>query len=335
MKGFHAQALDKWYEILTIAGVDENILDGRHHPCPICGGKDRFRWDNKNGLGSYICNQCGAGDGIKLLQKIFGLNFPETLERIDTIIDKCHTIPKLQKPVIDPKIALNAVWGNSTPLTGTDPASNYLASRKISTLPGSPHNVRYCENCYHSELKTGISALVAKITNIQNKPVSIQRIYLTRTGAKRDDVQDIKKMMPATEELKGSAVRLFLPLGTEFNKTIPGLDLNGNMLGIAEGIETAIATTLLFNVATWACLSSTLMKSWTVPKEYSLTTKNTPMNIVIFGDNDKNFCGQEAAYTLAKKLHNEEYPVAVKIPPKPGQDWLDYLHEHPGKQLFY
>ena len=38
-----------------------------HQPCPLCGGKDRFRCDDKGGSGSWICNQCGAGNGLKLI----------------------------------------------------------------------------------------------------------------------------------------------------------------------------------------------------------------------------------------------------------------------------
>ena len=333
MRQFHAKANSKWYDILTTLGVQPEFLTGKHTPCPVCGGKDRFRFDDKNGLGTWFCNQCQpqAGDGIKLIQKVFGLNFRDALERIDKVIDDGTKERQAKINTVDPKIALNAVWQNSTPLTGIDPASRYLNSRKLHIKPG---NIKYNENCYHSELKTGISALVAKITNINNKPISIQRIYLTRAGKKRDDVQDVKKIMPATEPLQGSAIRLFLPSGGDFNNTVPGLDLNKNMLGIAEGFETAIATTILFNIATWACLSSTLMKNWTVPKEHSFTNHHIPMHIVIFGDNDKNFCGQEAAYMLARKLYGEEYPVTIKIPPEPGQDWLDYLHKNPGKQLF-
>ena len=26
-----------------VAGISADILDGDHHPCPKCGGKDRFR----------------------------------------------------------------------------------------------------------------------------------------------------------------------------------------------------------------------------------------------------------------------------------------------------
>jgi putative DNA primase/helicase len=315
MRQFHAKANSKWYDILTTLGVREEFLTGKHTPCPICGGKDRFRFDDKDGLGTWFCNQCQpqAGDGIKLIQKVFGINFIEALERIDKVIDDGAKKRQINFNTIDPKIVLNKVWQSGLPLKPQDPVLKYLSSRKLHLRP---NNVRYCEQCYHSELKTGIPALIAKITNIENKPVSIQRIYLTLEGKKRTDIQDIKKIMPGTESLQGSAVRLFSPTDHGFDR---------NTLGIAEGIETAIAATTSFNIATWACLSSTLMKTWAVPKEYSFIAQNARTNIVIFGDNDKNFCGQEAAYTLAKILHKQEYPVTVKIPPEPGQDWLDCL----------
>ena len=36
--------------------------------CPMCGGKDRFRFDDKGGRGTWICSQCGAGDEIELVK---------------------------------------------------------------------------------------------------------------------------------------------------------------------------------------------------------------------------------------------------------------------------
>lgn len=49
--------------------------DGRHGPCPACGGRDRFRCDDRNGSGSWYCNQCDphAGDGFALIKKSPGL----------------------------------------------------------------------------------------------------------------------------------------------------------------------------------------------------------------------------------------------------------------------
>lgn len=45
----------KWREILSSAGIDTSLLKNHHSPCPGCGGKDRFRFDDLNGDGTFIC----------------------------------------------------------------------------------------------------------------------------------------------------------------------------------------------------------------------------------------------------------------------------------------
>src|SRR5690554_5454604 len=60
-------ALGKWPGILSRLGVDESFLLNRHGPCPNCGGKDRYRFSDQEGTGSYYCSQCGPGDGFDLL----------------------------------------------------------------------------------------------------------------------------------------------------------------------------------------------------------------------------------------------------------------------------
>ncbi|AUR86574.1 coil containing protein [Vibrio phage 1.086.O._10N.222.51.F8] len=46
----------------------------KHGACPVCGGKDRFRFDDKNGLGTWYCSQCPeqSGGGLKLLSMYLG-----------------------------------------------------------------------------------------------------------------------------------------------------------------------------------------------------------------------------------------------------------------------
>jgi hypothetical protein len=52
--------------------------------------------------------------------------------------------------------------------------------------------------------------------------------------------------------------------------------------------------------------------------------------LVIFGDNDKSFSGQMAAYGLAFRLKTEGLMVEVRIPERVGWDWDDQLMDDKG-----
>ncbi|MGN5224221.1 DUF927 domain-containing protein [Aeromonas veronii] len=66
-----AAACGHWPDLLAAVGIDTPTR-GKHGPCPACGGKDRFRLDDKAGRGTWICNQCGAGDGLDLVGRVTG-----------------------------------------------------------------------------------------------------------------------------------------------------------------------------------------------------------------------------------------------------------------------
>lgn len=71
--------------IMSAVSVDSKIFNGKHQPCPSCGGKDRFRFDNnqqEKGDGGYICSQCGAGDGAKLALTVTGWDFPTLVDAV-------------------------------------------------------------------------------------------------------------------------------------------------------------------------------------------------------------------------------------------------------------
>ena len=51
----------------------------------MCGGSDRFRFDDKEGRGTWFCNQCGAGDGLKLVEKVFGMTTSEAAGKVDAV----------------------------------------------------------------------------------------------------------------------------------------------------------------------------------------------------------------------------------------------------------
>ncbi len=80
-------ARGRWQQLLCTAGnIPPESLDGKHHPCPKCGGIDRFRaLDDFQETGAVFCNQCfskGNGDGIAAVMWLSGLSFPEAVRGI-------------------------------------------------------------------------------------------------------------------------------------------------------------------------------------------------------------------------------------------------------------
>ena len=54
----------RWPDLLQhFAGLAPDQLTDRHQPCPCCGGTDRYRFDDRDGTGSWYCNQCGGKGG--------------------------------------------------------------------------------------------------------------------------------------------------------------------------------------------------------------------------------------------------------------------------------
>lgn len=78
-------AAGHWPELLAGIGIDVPRR-GKHGPCPACGGKDRFRLDDKGGRGTWICNQCGAGDGLDLVCRVFSTPPKEAAELIAPLV---------------------------------------------------------------------------------------------------------------------------------------------------------------------------------------------------------------------------------------------------------
>lgn len=78
------KANGQWQGILSAVGADVPV--NTHTACPGCGGKDRFRFDDKAGNGTFICNQCGAGDGLDLVQRVLGVGVTEAAKEVAGII---------------------------------------------------------------------------------------------------------------------------------------------------------------------------------------------------------------------------------------------------------
>lgn len=84
-------ARGRWQDILRHLNhhVSNDIKE--HSQCPICGGGDRFRFDDKNGTGSFICSQGTgkniAGDGLSLLADHAGLGILEATKAVTAVLN--------------------------------------------------------------------------------------------------------------------------------------------------------------------------------------------------------------------------------------------------------
>lgn len=293
-------ARGKWRGILLTLGVEDSFLSGKHGPCPMCGGTDRFRWDNQNGNGGYICSKCGAGSGFSLLMGVNGWDFATAACRVDEIVGNVEAEPIRRE--MDPRARtdmLNRLWTNARPVEVGDPAFAYLSGRV--QLPKSlPKCLRFAPECPSPD---GVKrpALIALVQQADGEAANIHRTFLGPNG--KADMANPRATMPGAIP-EGSAVRLF--------------PVHGDRLGIAEGIETAFAAAARFGVPVWSALNATMLTKWTPPPQVA--------EVWVFGDNDIKFGGQAAAFSLAHKLTaGFGLRAEVHVPDETGQDWADGL----------
>lgn len=302
-QSIHDIARGKWDSILPILGVPVHYLTGKHTACPICGGKDRFRWDNKGGSGSYFCgNQsCGPGSGVDLVMKVNGWDFLAARARI---AEEAGVAPvRVPKAATTQKSAIaEALWSRANPLTGFDPASLYLHKRGLRRVP-LPVELRYMENTtylHDDKSKTRHAAMIARFLAPDAASYTVHVTYIDDAGNKAD-VPKVRKLAPGSIP-KGGAVRLASEAET---------------MGIGEGIETALSAMKLHDVPVWAALNVGNMTKWQPPA--------VAKNILIFADEDSNYAGQYGATALAHRLVSEGYRVEIRWPGQIDTDWNDVL----------
>ncbi|CAI2518764.1 primase-helicase zinc-binding domain-containing protein [Serratia liquefaciens] len=78
-------ATGHWPVILPALGIALQP-NGKPQPCPACGGKDRFRFDNQQGRGTWFCNQCGGGDGLNLVEKALAMTAKEAAVKVAGVL---------------------------------------------------------------------------------------------------------------------------------------------------------------------------------------------------------------------------------------------------------
>lgn len=296
----------KWYGVLTALGIDSNFLQNKHGPCPICGGKDRFRFDDKDGRGTYYCNSCGAGDGFELLQKVHGWSFTDCLDSIRPIIE--HTTFQPAKPKKDPVPALRKVAKMAEAIRPNSDIDTYLILRGVDDYPDTLKEAMLY-TWEHGAKLGPFPTMLGLIQDARGVGVSWHLTY-TKNGKKLQG-GTARKIMPPKGTITGAAIRLHEHEGT---------------ICLAEGIETALAASKISKLPAFSVMNAHCMATFEPPEDIT--------EVQIYADNDKSYVGQKSAYQLAERLAAKQIKVGVHISPTPGEDWLDEFNKLKLKEMF-
>jgi putative DNA primase/helicase len=309
----HARIGSSWPQILVQLGVPEAMLRNKHGPCPACGGKDRFRFDNKRGRGDFICNQCGAGDGFKLLERVHGWTFAMARKHVmaatgisssaaESLPDRRATTTPAAVDIAAPAVPSDRVRRlrrDRCPIENCSDAVEYLASRHLWPLPPG------CTLKAHASVEywdggrrvSRYPALLADVVDVAGELVTVHATYLDQ--GKKLAGYEPRKLLSKTTNREGCAVRL-----------MPAAEV----LGIAEGIETALSAAVLDGIPVWAALNTSLLSRFEPPP--GVTT------LRVYGDRDE--AGLMAALKLLERLQGR-VRLEIRTPPAPAKDWNDQL----------
>lgn len=291
------QACGHWPRILPALGV--KVIKNRHQACPVCGGYDRFRFDDKEGRGTWFCNQCGAGDGLKLVEKVFGMTASEAAGKVDAVTGNL--------PPVAPEVIATA-------------EAETEADRKAAAALA----VRLMEN---TRPASGNAYLTRKGFPDRECPVLTS---MHKTGGVTFRAGDV--VVPLYDDT-GALVNLQLISSDGLKRTLKGGQVKGachviegkkqagKRLWIAEGYATALTVHHLTGETVMVALSSVNLLSLA-----SLARQKHPAcQIVLAADRDLNGDGQTKAAAAAETCEG-----IVALPPVFG-DWNDAFMQNGGE----
>ncbi len=311
----------RWHSLLFEYGLPEAFLTCKHGPCPICGGKDRFRFDNRDGDGTYLCNQCGSGDGLKLLSKLTGRTYRELIPELEhgsatrvSVLSQngLSAEPQWRRQAESIHRYIHETWCNAEEISHGDPVDLYLRNRGLVDLL-YPNSLRCHENLRYYEdgkLTGTFPAMIGKIENPAGEMIGLHQTYLSPAGTKANVTRPKKWRTTYEGAAKGAAIRL-----------LPAT----HQLVVGEGVETCLALLVALAMPVWCALSASGIQNIVIPSDVE--------ELVIGCDHDLPTAmhpighSQECAVKLAERETARGRRCKIIIPPKPGTDWLDVLND--------
>lgn len=317
-KKFEARDHD-WKTLLPHYGVSPDFLRYTEGPCPICGGKKRFRYKDK-GVGDWFCNHCRGGDGLSLVAKVNSWTIAETIRHLNKNDRQLVSSPQVVRTVakevdrVDAAAYLGGKWSVAKEIRGTA-AERYLKRR----VPGLDvawlsADLRFAMLWYKNDqgkLYGRHPCLVARVQDVDGNGISLHRTYLTEEGVKAFHLGTVKKLMSGVRKLDGDAIVLNNPAHS------------ADTLIISEGIETGLAlvASTQNRLPAWSLINASNLGKCRVPRHFR--------KVIIGADRDaldQNLGyrpGEHYAEKLAIRLRGDGFEVVVKVPEMEGVDFCD------------
>ncbi|HFF8548274.1 TPA: primase-helicase zinc-binding domain-containing protein [Kluyvera cryocrescens] len=283
------QACGHWPRILPALGV--KVIKNRHQSCPVCGGSDRFRFDDKEGRGTWFCNHCGAGDGLKLVEKVFGVTPSEAAGKVNAVTGNL------------PPVAPEVIAAAEAETEADRKAAAALAVRLMEKTRPATGNAYLTRKGFPAQECLTLTAM-HKIGGVTFRAGDVVVPLYDDTGALVNlqfiNADGLKRTLKGGQ-VKGAC------------HVIEGKKQAGKRLWIAEGYATALTVHHLTGETVMAALSSVNLLSLA-----SLVRHKYPAcQIVLAADRDLNGDGQSKAAAAADACEG-----VVALPPVFG-DWND------------
>lgn len=252
--------------------------------------------------GFFHCFGCGAhGDLLDWWQKVDGLTFAEARDRLlreagATSMSPAPSPPRRQdgEDVARKQAEARAIWQASRPVGGTL-AETYLTEVRRIGVALPPCLRFHPELAHRRDAPATFPALIAAVTDDAGELVAIQRTFLKPDGLGKAPIDSPKRGLG--------------PVGRGAVRLAPA----GEVLGVAEGIETGLSAMELFRVPVWCALGSNLAR---------ITLPPSIRYVVVFAD--RGNAGEAAAEKARDAFHAQRRLVSVRFPSR-GDDFNDEL----------
>ncbi|REG45421.1 putative DNA primase/helicase [Paraburkholderia sp. BL6669N2] len=331
LAGF-SRSPEQWISLLVSYGVPADRLTGDACACPICGGDDRFTYDNKRGRGDWVCRKCDhgkamAGDGLQLITRLNSIGLYRLKRQLDggpaPRALNGAPVAKAPRPKRKPDATfianrLNSMWDSAKPVSSGDLAMRYLGARVPGLRMASSPALRLGMLEYRHEKKPIGSwpGILARFELPDGRLGTLHRTFLERsTPAKArivsgdGEILDNKLNDMTLNPLRGGAVRLMEPVDGE--------------IGVAEGLETACAAYMESGVPMWYCLNIGLLRQFVVPDGSGIRVVHIFVDFDDIDPKTGKSIGVAGGLELAKRLKAEGFTVFVHRPRVRGTDFTD------------